>query len=591
MDRSKVKLSDEQISDLSRRFYLTGLSSYQETNTDCLQLSVLSYNDNLVDFYFQGILLQHHHYALVLTEGLRAPDTVVSDQATQAADAFRGISHPVVQAPILMADKFIALLKQQETRSDLSLALAYANLQLTRLEFSVASRLLARKISYNYRENTYNAIQASAQARALVKRIEVGLLMYSNPYSALPVMGMKHGELQKIYPDLSEVSIRRVVSVVPYLLCLVHDTSITPSLIDRVVSSFSSLLDPVDFEAKQTLDAQEIVIQPAAKDEWLGLYIKNSTDGARLPTVSDYNWEMREDRIDLERLPKRIVAWNGVKRVLQQSLKLSQEQVEQVLTHWLTDKMIEGYLNTSVLDPCFVHDKHEKESVYMTHFFKKMIYDHLITPNGSRPAHQLILSLMQTYDGKHLLTHSLDVMASAFIKQFREVMKHRLIAMNDGASLERILKNMGESIDKIDCIICDKSMPLSHSKNTRLNDIIDIGLEESERQLEQLNTTFDLRAVAVSRVSSTPNRGKKKTASQSSNKPRSTTKPSEDKADWSSTRSSSFKTSFNGRDTTRPMSYATSMRSSQHTRSSLMSSSKRGASINDTHESTKPDWR
>ena len=54
MDESRVNLSQQQVSDLKRRFYLTGYSSRQETDADHLQFGVLSYNDNLVDFYFQG---------------------------------------------------------------------------------------------------------------------------------------------------------------------------------------------------------------------------------------------------------------------------------------------------------------------------------------------------------------------------------------------------------------------------------------------------------------------------------------------------------------------------------------------------------
>ena len=589
MDESRVNLSQQQVSDLKRRFYLTGYSSRQETDADHLQFGVLSYNDNLVDFYFQGILLQHHHYALVLTEGIRQPDTVMSDRANQAADVFRGISHPVVQAPIAMADKFIALLKQQETRSDLSLALAYANLQLTRLEFAVASRLLAAKISYNYRENAFSAIQASAQAKALVKRIEVGLLMYSNPYSAIPVMGMDHDRLKTIYPDLPDVSIRRVASVVPYLLFLVHDTSLTPSLINRVVSTFSSLLDPIEHEARQNIDAQEIVIQPAADGEWMGLYIKQPLEGGRLPSVNDYTWEMREQHIDFEQLPKRIVAWNGVKKDLQQSIKLSLPQTEQVLAHWLTDKMVEQYVNTSMLGSCFVDAKHEKDTMHLNHLFKKMIYDYLIAPNGGAPAHEIIRTLMEVYDGGHLLSRTLEDMAGAFTKQFREVMKHRLIALGDGVELERMKKNADDGLK--DIIVSTKSLPLSHARNARLKEVIDFAIDEAQNALMRLNQTRDLRLIAVSRVSAprrnNGNKGKFKGDSLSGRQDISRHTASS----RSSARSVTINKSSRGEGGDKKVSYVSGASVAQQGSFASRRSSSRRSSRQDESELNRPDWR
>ena len=88
MDESIDELSQQQISDLKRSFYLARDFAREETEENLLKMSILSYSDNHVDFYFQGILLQHHHYALVLTEGLRNPDTIVSDTAGQATDVY-----------------------------------------------------------------------------------------------------------------------------------------------------------------------------------------------------------------------------------------------------------------------------------------------------------------------------------------------------------------------------------------------------------------------------------------------------------------------------------------------------------------------
>ena len=215
--------------------------------------------------------------------------------------------------------------------------------------------------------------------------------------------------------------------------------------------------------------------------------------------MNDYTWEMREQHIDFEQLPKQIVAWNGVKKDLQQSIKLSLPQTEQVLAHWLTDKMVEQYVNTSMLGLCFIDAKHEKDTMHLNHLFKKMIYDYLIEPNGGAPAHEILRTLMEVNDGSHLLTRTLEDMAGAFTKQFCEVMKNRLIALGDGIELERMKKNADDGFK--DIVVSTRSLPLSHASNARLKAVIDLAIDEAQNALKSLNQTRDVRLIAVSRVS------------------------------------------------------------------------------------------
>jgi hypothetical protein len=488
----------DQAVDIMRRFYLTDTPSAAESKRYELQLGLLSYSDNLVDWYYQSILLQHFNYAMILTEGSRIPDTTLADNAGDVNDVLRAIPHPLAQAPAQLADKFITLLKQQETRTDIALALAYANLQVTRLEFSIVTRHVAKQVASDHRENKQDQAQASAIAKALVNRLEAGLLLYSNPYAHMPAMEMKHANLQKIYPGLPEKSITRIASVIPYILFLMNDHSIEPGLVDSIMSTLSGLLDPAGRKIAQQLSGDSIVIKPATRNGDLELYLRATAGKDKLPLLSDYTWELRDEDIDLSRLPSRIESWNSDRAMLAHSLKLSTSQVERVLAFWLTNRLAEAYTATRALPPCFSLQKGDSETPYIESFFKQTVFNYLLKPSGIRETNDLLINTMNHNQGKQSLGHRLDTMAAGFIKQLRELTRnsklHPSSITYDPRKLEEPVEINGHEI----VLICwDKTAPLTHANHFEIQNIVDLCLDESQQKDNELNQTSDLRLARV----------------------------------------------------------------------------------------------
>ena len=150
---SKSKKDDE----ITDKFHLTKFDSRADG------AKLLRYHSNKIGWYVQSIFTAHYSRSIALTQGRTTPDQTTLDVMQQGAALAAAHAPAALSGALHLSSYFFDMLKSTETETQAKLALAYASLRLTAVEFSFTTRLLTRKL-----DSEFAAMDVSQDRKSVV---------------------------------------------------------------------------------------------------------------------------------------------------------------------------------------------------------------------------------------------------------------------------------------------------------------------------------------------------------------------------------------------------------------------------------------
>ncbi len=510
---SRRRCHDERLL-AEEKFKLGGLSG--------LQTRLLTYrsNNNKIAWYFQALLTAHYVKALALTQGERKVDVASLDALQSGAEKAAHYAPAQLATILTMSSYFLEMIKKIETQEQVSLALAYAALGLSFFEFSLAVRLIARKL-----DSKYASIEAKPElsvqiAQKLVEKIEAGMVVYGNPYAFIEhFAGISEDPLDD--RDLgssrfSQQTLLRIRSVYAYLNELLEDTSIQSSVFSAITSKIRSMFSSFSAEGDvdSILQGPSLGIRPPSPHRNLELFYSDPQHP--YPNFLDKDAK----NAILEGLDLDMLCSNSITRVgadeapPEDSIVLSEDKTLEVLTYMFAKALLLSLQESGTFKRYFKDKDKSKEfkgklSASDQKQFIAYFLD-LVIKGYARAGKFFIQELINICKGNHLITDRIKRGAKECCKYIAQRLnkEEKQVVVNSASY------HGDNYYYYIDLTSGDKQ------RNTCFNAIFDGGMRmalEADQKLRDERSPFksrrmDSRSNDLSRASSrrsVPSKGKK----------------------------------------------------------------------------------
>lgn len=315
-------------------------SSVPAHNLSRQAIRLLAHAKNRVGKFVTEMLIRRYYVARSLTQGHRAVNLSGYEAPTEAARLAAESKLPILAPSAQLAGIFIELLKNKESSSQLWLASHYNALGLDEREFVVFANLFGGHVDEKYSEARIDADTARSMAQKCVLRFEV-MLMESAPNCLTSLMASSSPAPSWVPKelDLSKPSQHKIDSTFAFAKqALKRETRINDSALQSLSNGLLSWFNPAKRSAL-SIENSPVYIQ-SLKDGVtpLQIYIVKPHS---LPGTKGIYDQLPEKKFDLDDYPLGQVLRLSVRsRAPADSYRLSSQQTQKVLSHWLAVKVL-----------------------------------------------------------------------------------------------------------------------------------------------------------------------------------------------------------------------------------------------------------
>jgi hypothetical protein len=300
---------------------------------------LLKHANNLVGHYVEQILIRRYSIANSLAGGKAEVDLTRYTGAQKALSAVEKVPVQAVAAGAKLAGTFIQLLKEQESKHQLWLALFYQALGFTEVEFWLLAALVGSHVDEKHGELDVDAATARRLAAKWVLRFEVMLMNYS-PCN-LPLLFAEKLPAPSWLPEelaLDKVSIQRIDETYRFAQqAFKHETRIPDSVLQKFQQGIINLFDSTEKQAS-VIDSSPVFLKSPMRGQALELYISRS-DSLHVKVKGIYS-ELPDDKFSVKDFPYGIVnRLSARSKAPCDVMQLMDDQVAKVVAHWAAEKV------------------------------------------------------------------------------------------------------------------------------------------------------------------------------------------------------------------------------------------------------------